>query len=637
MKSEEKGMIIYINWAALLAFATFWSYGFFGALTGKNIGLIENILISIIVCGIFVLFMWLWEKSDVYRDSIVITKKDVLIWISFFILMTILSYKSLIMPLNGDQLAHAQQSKLHSITIINWISLKLSIVNDINIKKVIYGIDILIITAAFLLYRFIRNKKWILKVGILAIVFLTFRFTIMAFGGSDGAHPTLRLFPMWMVSAIIGSFDFSFRIAQLIGLVSCMWLIQRGISHKIGYVNAYCVAWAIGTIPVLWHVGILAESSIWTAIIWILLLLSIFIKEDISGEGGIEYIRWVSIISLFAMMRQPVFFALIPLMVICIQDAIKKREYSGKRIVLIIAPILLVLPFLLNNIISGNPADFTGYAYENPYIPADASSIQRVWIAWSSGVIPNIITNAVGKIWIWFLFIPLIFIYKYPTRVVTTIVFFFIGIYVFYIIDPGLWGIGRYQAEYIVPFIALGFVVGIKFLSENKGTEKLASLVCIILIVWNVHIFENLPKFQRPINELKMVLSQDIKKRDNPYAVLSEFPYEYGQAFREARRVGYAGKTFVAGVTYGVFGEILSGFTVLEIEKERDIYNAMQSDISAKKITNNKEIQLVLISFFPNEEKLKNDLENQGWKQWKEFRNNKYGSTIFGLVRKNAI
>ena len=38
--------------------------------------------------------------------------------------MIILSFGNLTMPLNGDQLAHTQQSKLHSITLIDFYQTK---------------------------------------------------------------------------------------------------------------------------------------------------------------------------------------------------------------------------------------------------------------------------------------------------------------------------------------------------------------------------------------------------------------------------------------------------------------------------------------------------------------------------------
>lgn len=138
--------------------------------------------------------------------------------------------------------------------------------------------------------------------------------------------------------------------------------------------------------------------------------------------------------------------------------------------------------------------------------------------------------------------------------------------------------------------------------------------------------------FNRPIDELKITFNEDMKIR-NAYVILSEFPYEYRQAFALAKKDGYAGKISVAGVTYGVFGEILNDFTVSEIKTEKNIYEETQSDFSAENINKNNKIKLVLISDFVGADKLKNDLENLGWERWKEFKNKEYGSTIFGLIR----
>ena len=56
----------------------------FSALTSKSFGLAVNIIISLVLCGIFILFLWLWRKNDLYRGNIIIRNKDILIFVSFF-------------------------------------------------------------------------------------------------------------------------------------------------------------------------------------------------------------------------------------------------------------------------------------------------------------------------------------------------------------------------------------------------------------------------------------------------------------------------------------------------------------------------------------------------------------------------
>lgn len=623
MFAENKEIaVLPINWAAILAFVAFWSYGFFGALTAKSFGLAVNIINSLILCGIFILFLWLWRKNDLYKDSIVIRNKDVLVFVAFFLVMLILSYGNLTTSLNGDQLAHAQQSKLHGITLIEFLSNKTDFFNNFVFKYFIYIIDLLVIAAGFLIYKFTKNKNWLFKTAIFSSLFLIFRFAIIAFGGSAGPHPPFRLFPLWLSSAIFTSTDFSFRLAQFIGLIGLMWLAQRIANKKLNFINSWLFALAVGTIPVLWHVGILAEQSIWTAICWIIFLLYFFESE----KGKFNYIRWISIISVFALLRQTAFIALIPIFLILAIESYKSyrnETLDYKRIFLQISPVFVMLPFLLNSVINGTPASYLG----------EVSSFQRVWMAFDSGIVFNAIMNSVGWSWIIFLFIPLLFIFKNPLKISAILIFFIVGVYIFYMITSGLWGMGRYQSEYIIPFIVLGFFLFINFITSYYGfVHKFLPAFFVFLIFCNIYVFENLPSFNKPINELKITFNTDMKIR-GAYAILSEFPYEYRQAFVAAKEDGYAGKIFVAGVTYGIFSEILNNFTVSEIKAEKNIYKEMHPDFSVESINKNNKIQLIFISDFVGGDKLKNNLENLRWGKWKEFKNEQYGSTIFGLIR----
>jgi len=454
---------------------------------------------------------------------------------------------------------------------------------------------------------------------------LFFRFSIIALGGSAGPHPSLRLFPLWLTSAIFGSNDFSFRLAQFIGLICLIWLVQRISEKRLSFINSWFFALAVGTIPVLWHVGILAEQSIWTAVSWTLFLLYFLGDKNNTERQEIDYVRWISIISIFTMMRQSAFVALAPIFLILAVDLFKKRKFFFKKIFILISPVLAMFPFLLHSVIVGTPATYLG----------ETSSLQRVWTALDSGIIFNAIMNSISWPWVALLIFILLLIRNNSLGFSVISIFFISGVYIFYMITPGLWGMGRYQAEYAIPFIILGFFILVNFMAEHYNlARKLLPMIFVVLIMYNIYIFENLAVFNRPVDELKTTFSEDIKTRGG-YAILSEFPYKYRQALKEAKKAGYAGEIFIAGVTYGVFSEILNDFTISEVKSEKQIYEEVQIDFSAENIDKNSKIRLVLISDFDDSGKLKNDLENSGWQKWKEFKNNEYRSTIFGLIRGN--
>ena len=425
------------------------------------------------------------------------------------------------MSLNGDQLAHSQQSKLHSITLIDFLSNQTGFLNNFSFKWLIYIVDLLIIFVGFLFYKFTKNRSWLFKVAVFSSLFLVFRFIIMAFGGSAGPHPSFRLFPLWFSSAIFTSADFNFRLAQFVGLIGLMLFIQRIANLKLNFINSWLFALAVGTIPVLWHVGVLAEQSVWTAVSWTAFLFYVFAYSE-----KFNYIRWISIISIFTLLRQSVFVALLPLFLIIIVDLFKRKEFKIKEIFILISPIFLMLPFLFSSVINGTSASYLG----------DIPSFQRVLVALDSEIVFNAIMNSIGWPWVIFLFIPLLFFIKNSLKISAVLIFFIAGVYVFYMIAPGLWGIGRYQAEYIIPFIILGFFLIVNFAVKRYNlAHKLLPVIFTILIINNIYVFKNLAGFNKPIDQLKISFNQDIKVRSQ-YAILSEFPYEYKKHLQKLKK-----------------------------------------------------------------------------------------------------
>ena len=139
---EKDIFSININWATILAFVAFWSYGFFGALTGKNLSFGKNIVISFFLFVIFILFLWL-EQKDNFKDHFIFKNKDIFVFASFFLILVFFSFGNLTASVVGDGFAHAQQSKLHSITLIYLLSETANFFDNFIFSNLIYAIDLL--------------------------------------------------------------------------------------------------------------------------------------------------------------------------------------------------------------------------------------------------------------------------------------------------------------------------------------------------------------------------------------------------------------------------------------------------------------------------------------------------------------
>lgn len=616
--------VLHIDWAAVLAFVAFWSYGFFGALTSSSIGIYAHITLSLLLCAIFIFFLICCERGDYGKTSLVITLRDISVFLSFLAVIFSLSAGSLTTPIVGDGFSHAQSAELHGTTFVYLLSRITRAFDSVSFSLLLYVINLLVLSAgvvAYLLTKKIGNRA---KLILFASAFLFFRAGIIWFGGSASPHPPFRLFPLWFTATIFGVGDFSFRFAQFLGLVAFMWVAQRIAAKYVSFRTSYLFALAGGTIPVLWHTGILVEQSVWTAVLWSVFLL-VLVNE---GEDAILTTGWVSGLAIFTLLRQSAFVALVPFGIFLIARAVRQKQIDVKGTLFLLSPLLVMAPFLLQSIFGGTSATYI--PGEAAYIPAGTGALGRVWIAIQSGVVKNVSLNSVGYLWLIFSLCAFLCLSKKPLKFVALISFFVSALFIFYAIRPGLWGIGRYQAEYIVPFAVAGLYCMLRYAEERFGRYKrIYALILVVLIGYNIVTFRHIAEANKPVDELKLTISDDIKVR-GAYHILSELPHDYRSALREVKRRGYAGSLYIAGVTYGVFPQILNGFSVAEVLADKEL---VATHPTAEDINTDERIKAVLVADLMEYHELVAGLMKSGWRIEKEFKNDEYRSTVFLMER----
>jgi 4-amino-4-deoxy-L-arabinose transferase-like glycosyltransferase len=374
------------------------------------------------------------------------------------------------------------------------------------------------------------------------------------------------------------------------------------------------------------------EQSVWTAGALGYALIFLWIKKDIETK---EYLTLMTLISIATLMRQSAFIAFLPIFISLGYD-IWKKNISLRDAFFVSTPVLLCAPFLFHSFLFGTSATYI--PGEDPSIASDASAFTRVWYALQSGFVWTAIKNSVEWVWTFFAIIPFVFSLKNFRRCAILFTLLFSALFIFYSIRPGLWGIGRYQAEYIIPFSVLGLFVFSKIFQKNNHFSRifLPIIFCALILV-NVFQFSRIPESNAPVEELVRTFPEKIKEQGE-YRVLSEFPYEYGKALRVARDEGYAGSVYIAGSTYGIFPNILAGATVSEIRALRNSMGGseLRSDSNSLRpeaIHENMRIQLVLISDAQNKEFLVSELKKLGWREWRNFENTRYQSRIVGITR----
>jgi hypothetical protein len=208
----------------------------------------------------------------------------------------------------------------------------------------------------------------------------------------------------------------------------------------------------------------------------------------------------------------------------------------------------------------------------------------------------------------------------------------------FYSIEPGLWGNGRYIAEYAAPFV----IFAMYLLLEEYGVIRAVALglvmVCVLSNVYMYHQASTLNKasYGRDVYFYAM-------RKPGEYFIWSELPYSFTKALHKAQEDGFAGSLYYSpGNGYGYFAEMLSGYSVEEMKQQRDIILDIGVGLdasSSQRINQDKRIKLVLVNASENStttlnEQLLVSLQNNGWKPWHTFTNDVYHTALVGMVRK---
>lgn len=539
--------------------------------------------------------------------------------------MLFFSRDALFLPLVGDALSHSQQSQIFGMTAVLLMAPLIPALGTMQFSSVLFAVNIVLLGGFLCAYFGLRRRRVAVKIIFWSSAFCLIRAGDIYFGGNGSPHPPLGLLPLWLTSSLLGVNSFSFRVSQFLCLILFMWLVQRVTSEKLGIKISWAFALAIGTIPVVWHTAVLVEQSVWTACMWTLLVLVLRIRSEEFSDS--DYFKWFCVASLVALIRQPAFVALVPILFLYLYDTVREKRFNVRRFLFVISPIAAIFPFVTYNILIGTPA--TTPPVSGPYAGFASSPALRLVTAIDSGVIVNSVTNSLG---IWAAFIipaSLAFITK-PARWLAILLFFAAAIYVFYSISPGLWGIGRYQAEYAAPFAILGFFATMR-VAQKRWSLHPYVLLCILglLVSHNIYTYNHIARNNPSVDVLNRIFYDAIKSRGG-YSIMSEFPYAYDDAFDAVRRRGLGNSVYVAGVTYGVFPEILHGFSVAEIES---IIPFATTSPDPSVLNADERIQAILVADLPSKVSLIDGLMQLGWARKGEFKNSEYGSTIFLLLR----
>jgi hypothetical protein len=626
-----KNIVITINWAWIAVFVIFWSYGYYGAVSPQEIGLAWNILISLGFCGLLILFCYLGRAhKKFYEDKFIFQRYELFVSVSFLVIMLTLSTSSLIAPIVNDELSHSVVAKAHAIKLIPFLAEKFVWLNQYLFRDILYLWDLALLALLIGCFYILRRCDFLMRMILIVAAFLICRLILNFMSLNVGPHPPFRLFPLWLSSSILSSSDFSFRLPQFLGLIIFMSLVFKMTRNRLSFLNSWLLALSFGTLPLLWHVAVMPEPSIWTAIIWTLFLLTFISQNNIQL---FPWARWFTLISLFTLMRQSAFIALLPIFLAYVFFQFKERRSGIQvdlgRVLLTLSPVLVMTPFLIQSFVYGTPATYV--VGEATHITHGDFTPARIWYALNTGIMSHVIYNSLLMPWAVFPFFFWICFWqdqRHLFRCLLIVLFALATVYVFYSITPLLWGNDRYQSEYAVPFACLGlYAISVAVSRFGRLATFGITVFLFTLCLHNIYIY----------NQRYVLYTHEEAPPVGGISIRSEDIYDYRAALREVKNEGHAGYTYIAGVTYGVLPEIINGFSVWEVIKTNRMLKLPVKrnwlTLDAALVNNSSEIRLVLISDNGQYPKLKYELEEMGWRPWRNFVHPQSGKTIYGIIR----
>jgi len=580
---SENKIQIRFNWALVLLFVFFWNHGFYGSAFTSNVSISSYLLITSIMTGIiYMLFQEGVRENSEFDDYVSLNLTDFLLFSLYLLFLFIVSHKQLMSYPKFDSILNAQAAHLHSYSLLKDIAKTTDIFNKINSKILILGIDIFVllffITIIFFLRRILNTHRRISLIIIIAL-FIIFRTFIYKTGGFGSGHPPFKLFPIWISSTIMGFTNTSFKLPGILALSFCMFIFYKRLSTKIDSINSYLIGLFVGTIPLLLHVSTLVEQSIWAAIFNSIFLLYINQNERIN------YFKWLSVLVIFLLLRQSLVAVFFPFLIFSFKDKSSAYHFAQKNYKSIMIIFSVWLIFFLSSLAVG-----TGATKD-----LSSSHFYKILEVLKSGIIVDAFKNDIQLFsliaFFFFAFIPLKKS-SYSSNVINLI--YFISTFLIFAILPnyGDAEVARYHAEYIIPFIIIGFYLSTNFIYEKTKNRNVITFILLLLIIANINNYNKF--YNKSLNEV-------IKSNDFSYKYIYAndiFDYEQAYSFLKMKKDNW--KSFFIGTKIAPFSLVLDNAKIENVINYEIFSNELVDPpgLNIEKLKNNDVLKYLVLEDF---------------------------------------
>jgi hypothetical protein len=285
-------------------------------------------------------------------------------------------------------------------------------------------------------------------------------------GPGPEAHPPLRtLFP-FVSTVVIGYTPTGFRfvgiaVASIAALCAFRCLGSLAVP---GIVRAF-IAFTVTMVPVNYYATEAVEPSIYG---FFTVFVALCIAVDLLRTGDRQELVWISVlVALGSITRQSTIVMWLLVAALFVWSGSWRNVVMWGRC---LAPSVLALPYFLSVSRLGHTAT-----------SGERGGVARVWESISSGIGPMTALNSTTPVWIMVTLAALVCAAIKPqSRKYLPLFLLFVPLYaIFFVINPYLWGIGRYQCEYVAPFLALALMLAA--VHASASLQRVCVVICPLL------------------------------------------------------------------------------------------------------------------------------------------------------------
>lgn len=542
------------NWIWLLAGAFFWTYGLFVILGHPNIPSWSQAFITL---GLVVALLWLlfigYKKEIYYQERFSIRLGDVLVFLACFVLTGGLAWPVLVGgDLNGDPTHYSIMSIIHAHTITEKLSRFLSdyphrmIVRILNISLLV-GILSVAAVGIFLWQRF--RRVFPVFIILLVVCFLGIRILLLFMGMFPVTHPPLFYFTLWLSYTFFGLGETAGRLPEFLVLVVFMWAGWRMFQRQMESCIAFVAAFSIGTLPVVWHAGVIVEPSVFMST-----FISVFLIDRVTWNSreNFPWGRWSALLALIIICRVAAITGIVLLFTALFLYLLSKRssfssvKHTYTRAMI---PLIAALPFFTQSLLFG-----TGATSDGTNTAGWALFSERLL----AGNILSWLHQDLGMAWVIFLVFGLLPFSRRDLQIcIPTGLFFLVSLYMFNSTLTAGAGAGRYQAEYAAPIAILGLSRILILMTGYKRPwiRPVVTSALLFLIVMNISINRGL------------YLPKAFNGRQPIVSTIPWYPFREGYTRVQALGLEQETLRISRSALYGPFLPIAMGWKVRDISR----------------------------------------------------------------------